>query len=72
MMKELEKNEEDDFINFIKNGAKKNEKYCCTWKACCITTTVGWLLSSIAIGTTIGILVAKDYINITFQNPNNV
>lgn len=72
MMKEQKDIEDDDFIKFIKNGGKKTDKYCCTWKACCITTTVAWLLSTISVGITLGVLIGKDYINVTFQNPHDL
>lgn len=70
-MKEQEN--DDDFVRYIKTGNPKtrDEQYCCSWKACCISTCVGWALTSISIAVTLGVLIGKHYITVTFQDPNN-
>jgi hypothetical protein len=73
MMKEQDNND-DDFVRYIKTGNPKtrDEKYCCSWKACCISTCVTWAFTSIAAAVTFGVLIGKHYINVTFQDPNNL
>jgi hypothetical protein len=69
---------EDDFMRYAskwnKNSAaqhKDNHNRCCkcSWKACCISSTISWLIINIATWTTFGILVAQDYIDISFHDP---
>lgn len=62
-------NDEDDFVKTLKNVEKKTKenKKCCTWKKCWISTCVSWLLSSIAIGTITGVLISQNYIE--FHDP---
>ncbi len=73
---------EDDFMRYAakwtKNPAAQNNdshdhnkrcRKCCSWKTCCISSTVGWLLVNIAVWTTFGVLVAQDYIDISFHEP---
>lgn len=71
MMKEQDN--DDDFVNYIKTGNKtKNEKYCCTWKSCWISTCVTWALTSVATAVTLGVLIGKHYIIVTLQDPHHV
>jgi hypothetical protein len=59
---------DDDFVLYTKNN--KPKKDCVSWKACCLASTVTWFLTTLSFVTTIGILVAKEYIYIDVQNPN--
>lgn len=62
---------DDDFVLYTKN-MKRNKKCCSdvSWKSCCIASTITWFITTISFVTTIGILVAKEYILIDIQNPN--
>lgn len=59
---------DDDFVLYTKNNKPKRE--CMSWKACCLASTITWFVTTLSFVTTIGILVAKDYIYIDIQNPN--
>lgn len=66
----MPENENDDFVKYL--NVKNTKKQCWSWKSCCIASTVSWFLTSIAFATTIGVLTAKEYIIIEFQNPNSI
>lgn len=66
----MPENENDDFVKYL--NVKNTQKRCWSWKLCCIASTVSWVLTTIAIATTIGVLTAKEYIIIDFQNPNAI
>lgn len=59
---------DDDFVLYTKNNKPKRD--CMSWKACCLASTITWFVTTLSFVTTIGILVAKDYIYIDIQNPN--
>ncbi len=65
-----ETDNDDDFVKYL--NVKNTKKHCCSWKLCCITTTIGFTLSAIIFATTIGILVAKDIILIEINDPNAI
>jgi hypothetical protein len=69
MMPENENND-DDFVKYL--NVKNTKKQCWSWKLCCIASTVSWFLTTVAIATTVGVLTAKEYIIIEFQNPNSI
>lgn len=61
---------DDDFVLYTKNNKPKKE--CVSWKACCLASTITWFVTTLSFVTTIGILVAKEYIYIDVQNPNAI
>ena len=72
MMKEQDTTNDDDFVKYIKTGkTKSDEHYCCTWKACWISTCATWALTSIATAITFGVLIGQHYIKVSFQDPHH-
>lgn len=67
----MTENDDDDFIHYIKRGQDVRHS-CCSWKKCCISTCLLWTTASLAIATTVGVLIWKKYIVIDFQNPNYI
>lgn len=67
-----ERENDDDFVQYIKTGnPKTRDEYCCSWKACWISTCVTWAFTSVAAAVTLGVLIGKHYIEITLQDPDN-
>lgn len=45
-------------------------KRCCSWKACCLASTVVWVLVTAAVCTTVGVLIWQDYLDVTVAPPS--